>query len=121
MEGDEAEASTSHDKKKLLRKFKSICVFCGSRAGYNSSFTDAALQLGKLMVILFWNAQKHTYMYKFTRYVIAYHERPVFGICFACFSGSVRMVYDKVLEILRHACCQTDIICYKKITGWGKD
>ncbi|KAL8155046.1 cytokinin riboside 5'-monophosphate phosphoribohydrolase LOG1-like isoform X1 [Apium graveolens] len=50
MEGDEAETSASHEKKIISRKFKSICVFCGSRAGYNSSFTHAALQLGKLMV-----------------------------------------------------------------------
>ncbi|PIN14088.1 hypothetical protein CDL12_13292 [Handroanthus impetiginosus] len=32
------------------RKFKKICVFCGSRTGYKSSFTDAALQLGKQLV-----------------------------------------------------------------------
>ncbi|KAG8391235.1 hypothetical protein BUALT_Bualt01G0166900 [Buddleja alternifolia] len=32
------------------RKFKTICVFCGSRTGYRSSFSDAALQLGKQLV-----------------------------------------------------------------------
>ncbi|KAL1564393.1 Cytokinin riboside 5'-monophosphate phosphoribohydrolase log1 [Salvia divinorum] len=32
------------------RKFKRICVFCGSRAGNKPSFTDAALQLGKQLV-----------------------------------------------------------------------
>ncbi|GKV27485.1 hypothetical protein SLEP1_g36657 [Rubroshorea leprosula] len=31
-------------------KFKSICVFCGSRAGQKASFTDAALELGKQLV-----------------------------------------------------------------------
>ncbi|KAL8062007.1 hypothetical protein ABFX02_02G119300 [Erythranthe guttata] len=31
-------------------KFKRICVFCGSRTGYRSSFSDAALQLGKQLV-----------------------------------------------------------------------
>lgn len=32
-------------------RFKRICVFCGSRAGYKSAFSDAALELGKLLVI----------------------------------------------------------------------
>ncbi|XAR63451.1 hypothetical protein NMG60_11023390 [Bertholletia excelsa] len=32
------------------RKFKSICVFCGSRAGNKSAFSDAALELGKQLV-----------------------------------------------------------------------
>ncbi|KAL5981998.1 hypothetical protein ACLOJK_016065 [Asimina triloba] len=30
-------------------EFKRICVFCGSRSGNRSTFSDAALQLGKLM------------------------------------------------------------------------
>ncbi|KAK6933814.1 LOG family [Dillenia turbinata] len=46
MEGDDQESSSSENK----RKFKKICVFCGSRAGNKSSFSDAALELGKLMV-----------------------------------------------------------------------
>lgn len=33
-------------------RFKKICVFCGSRAGYKSAFSDAALELGKFLVIL---------------------------------------------------------------------
>ncbi|KAL3815087.1 hypothetical protein ACJIZ3_016355 [Penstemon smallii] len=32
------------------KKFKRICVFCGSRKGYKSSFADAALQLGKQLI-----------------------------------------------------------------------
>ena len=32
-------------------KFKTICVFCGSRAGYKSAFSDAALELGNFLVI----------------------------------------------------------------------
>ncbi|KAA8515673.1 hypothetical protein F0562_018716 [Nyssa sinensis] len=32
------------------RRFKRICVFCGSRAGYKSTFSDAALELGKQLV-----------------------------------------------------------------------
>ncbi|OAY83912.1 putative cytokinin riboside 5'-monophosphate phosphoribohydrolase LOG4, partial [Ananas comosus] len=32
------------------RSFKTICVFCGSRAGNNPSFTDATLQLGKILI-----------------------------------------------------------------------
>ncbi|XP_044491232.1 cytokinin riboside 5'-monophosphate phosphoribohydrolase LOG1-like [Mangifera indica] len=41
-------ASSSSNEKK--RKFKRICVFCGSRAGYKSSFSEAALELGKELV-----------------------------------------------------------------------
>lgn len=32
------------------RKFNSVCVFCGSRAGYKPIFADAALELGKVLV-----------------------------------------------------------------------
>ncbi|XWS45730.1 hypothetical protein CRYUN_Cryun14cG0004600 [Craigia yunnanensis] len=39
--------STTSEKK---RRFKTICVFCGSRAGYKASFGDAALELGKQLV-----------------------------------------------------------------------
>ncbi|XP_019186461.1 PREDICTED: probable cytokinin riboside 5'-monophosphate phosphoribohydrolase LOGL10 [Ipomoea nil] len=45
--GDHHQASNSDEKK---RRFKRICVFCGSRTGYRSSFSDAALQLGKELV-----------------------------------------------------------------------
>ncbi|XP_031273778.1 cytokinin riboside 5'-monophosphate phosphoribohydrolase LOG1-like [Pistacia vera] len=41
-------ASSSSNEK--TRKFKRICVFCGSRAGYKSSFSEAALELGKELV-----------------------------------------------------------------------
>nr|GMD65282.1 cytokinin riboside 5'-monophosphate phosphoribohydrolase LOG1-like [Ipomoea batatas] len=44
--GDD-QASNSDEKK---RRFKRICVFCGSRTGYRSSFSDATLQLGKELV-----------------------------------------------------------------------
>ncbi|KAM7512340.1 hypothetical protein LguiB_011215 [Lonicera macranthoides] len=47
-EGDDKGNSMHHEKKK--RKFKRICVFCGSRAGYKSSFSDAAIELGKQLV-----------------------------------------------------------------------
>ncbi|XP_010241256.1 PREDICTED: cytokinin riboside 5'-monophosphate phosphoribohydrolase LOG1-like [Nelumbo nucifera] len=46
MEGDE-EVSVPSEKK---RRFKRICVFCGSKAGYKSTFSDAALELGKQLV-----------------------------------------------------------------------
>ncbi|KAK6119241.1 hypothetical protein DH2020_047024 [Rehmannia glutinosa] len=45
MEGDHIGTSSPKE-----RKFKRICVFCGSRKGYKSSFSDAALQLGKQLV-----------------------------------------------------------------------
>ncbi|KAL3580114.1 hypothetical protein D5086_017949 [Populus alba] len=41
MEGEEGISATSEKK----GRFKRICVFCGSRAGYKSSFTDASLSL----------------------------------------------------------------------------
>ncbi|KAL5543535.1 hypothetical protein UlMin_007319 [Ulmus minor] len=47
MEGREV-TSTTNEKKE--RRFRRICVFCGSCTGYNSAFSDAALELGKLMV-----------------------------------------------------------------------
>ncbi|KAF5736440.1 hypothetical protein HS088_TW14G00582 [Tripterygium wilfordii] len=40
--------TTKSDEKKT--KFQRICVFCGSRAGYKSSFADAAFELGKQLV-----------------------------------------------------------------------
>ncbi|XP_057497708.1 cytokinin riboside 5'-monophosphate phosphoribohydrolase LOG1-like isoform X2 [Actinidia eriantha] len=46
MEGDEGKRSTNEKR----RKFKRICVFCGSRAGHKSAFSDAALELGKQLV-----------------------------------------------------------------------
>ena len=48
MEGEEGSSATPNIKKRI---FKRICVFCGSRAGYKSTFGDAALELGKLLVI----------------------------------------------------------------------
>lgn len=48
MEGEEGSSATPNAKKRI---FKRICVFCGSRAGYKSTFGDAALELGKLLVI----------------------------------------------------------------------
>ncbi|EOX96673.1 hypothetical protein QUC31_005689 [Theobroma cacao] len=39
--------STANEMK---RRFKKICVFCGSNAGYKASFGDAALELGKQLV-----------------------------------------------------------------------
>ncbi|KAB1224829.1 putative cytokinin riboside 5'-monophosphate phosphoribohydrolase LOG4 [Morella rubra] len=31
-------------------RFERICVFCGSRAGYKPAFSDAALELGQLLI-----------------------------------------------------------------------
>ncbi|KAM3686127.1 hypothetical protein ACB098_11G177100 [Castanea mollissima] len=47
MEGEDGSSATPNVKKRI---FKRICVFCGSRAGYKSTFSDAALELGKLLV-----------------------------------------------------------------------
>jgi len=49
MEG-EVEVSAENKQK---GRFRRICVFCGSRVRYRSSFSDAALDLGELLVILF--------------------------------------------------------------------
>ncbi|XP_072977973.1 cytokinin riboside 5'-monophosphate phosphoribohydrolase LOG1-like [Typha angustifolia] len=38
------------DASQHKRKFKRICVFCGSRAGNRRSFSDSALDLGKQLV-----------------------------------------------------------------------
>jgi len=46
MEGVEG-TSEPNEKK---GRFKRICVFCGSRPGYKSTFSDAALELGKMLV-----------------------------------------------------------------------
>ncbi|OVA19110.1 Cytokinin riboside 5'-monophosphate phosphoribohydrolase LOG [Macleaya cordata] len=46
MEGDEGVPILSQN----IGRFKRICVFCGSRAGYKSTFSEAALELGKQMV-----------------------------------------------------------------------
>eukprot|EP00258_Populus_trichocarpa_P048287 XP_024464306.1 cytokinin riboside 5'-monophosphate phosphoribohydrolase LOG1 isoform X1 [Populus trichocarpa] len=46
MEGEEGISARSEKK----GRFKRICVFCGSRAGYKSSFSDASLELGKQLV-----------------------------------------------------------------------
>jgi hypothetical protein len=49
MEGVEG-ASSPNEKK---GRFKRICVFCGSRPGYKSTFSDAALELGKVLVMYY--------------------------------------------------------------------
>ncbi|CAH1440458.1 unnamed protein product [Lactuca virosa] len=41
---------TSSKEEERGRKLKRICVFCGSRTGFRSSFTDAALELGQELV-----------------------------------------------------------------------
>ncbi|KAL5708134.1 Cytokinin riboside 5'-monophosphate phosphoribohydrolase log8 [Ranunculus cassubicifolius] len=46
MEGDEVVPTQSEKKS----KFRTICVFCGSRAGYKSAFSEATLELGKQLV-----------------------------------------------------------------------
>ncbi|GJR59124.1 cytokinin riboside 5'-monophosphate phosphoribohydrolase LOG1-like protein [Tanacetum coccineum] len=46
MEGE----GTSSKEVETSKKLKRICVFCGSRTGLRSSFTDAALELGQEMV-----------------------------------------------------------------------
>lgn len=48
QEMEEKAGTTKTNESKV--KFKSICVFCGSKAGYKSTFSEAALQLGKLLV-----------------------------------------------------------------------
>lgn len=44
MEGEETEM-------KQQSRFKRICVFCGSSPGNKSSYKDAAIELGKELVI----------------------------------------------------------------------
>nr|KAJ0225613.1 hypothetical protein LSAT_V11C100042410 [Lactuca sativa] len=44
------EREGTSSKEERGRKLKRICVFCGSRTGFRSSFTDAALELGQELV-----------------------------------------------------------------------
>lgn len=46
MEASKQEAVESENK----MKFRRICVFCGSRSGNRTSFSDATLDLGKQLV-----------------------------------------------------------------------
>ncbi|XP_015881644.2 cytokinin riboside 5'-monophosphate phosphoribohydrolase LOG1 [Ziziphus jujuba] len=48
MEGEQVLLKSTANEQR--RRFKRICVFCGSRVGYKSVFGDAALELGKLLV-----------------------------------------------------------------------
>ncbi|KAH7527858.1 hypothetical protein FEM48_Zijuj05G0011100 [Ziziphus jujuba var. spinosa] len=48
MEGEQVILKSTANEQR--RRFKRICVFCGSRVGYKSVFGDAALELGKLLV-----------------------------------------------------------------------
>lgn len=48
MEGSQEKSEAS----KKSGRFKTVCVFCGSRSGYKPAFSDAALELGKELVIL---------------------------------------------------------------------
>lgn len=49
MEGEQVLLESKANEQR--RRIRRICVFCGSRAGYKSAFGDAALELGKLLVI----------------------------------------------------------------------
>ncbi|XP_023515227.1 probable cytokinin riboside 5'-monophosphate phosphoribohydrolase LOGL10 isoform X4 [Cucurbita pepo subsp. pepo] len=46
MEGTDL-SSTSEQK---LGRFKRVCVFCGSKAGYKSTYAEATIELGKILV-----------------------------------------------------------------------
>uniref|UniRef100_A0A9I9DUW9 Cytokinin riboside 5'-monophosphate phosphoribohydrolase n=1 Tax=Cucumis melo TaxID=3656 RepID=A0A9I9DUW9_CUCME len=46
MEGT-GQSSTSEQK---LGRFKRVCVFCGSKAGYKSTYAEATVELGKVLV-----------------------------------------------------------------------
>jgi predicted Rossmann-fold nucleotide-binding protein len=43
------------EKEMKLSKFKRICVFCGSSPGKKSSYGDAAIELGRELVMSFFN------------------------------------------------------------------
>jgi len=50
----EGEGKVSAENVQQQSRFKRICVFCGSRVGYKSAFSDAALELGKFMVFFLY-------------------------------------------------------------------
>lgn len=73
MEGDDQERAASSTKERR-RKFKRICVFCGSRAGHKSAFSDAALQLGNQLVqFIYMIVLAHAHSYAHIR------SKAVFG------------------------------------------
>ncbi|KAJ9558328.1 hypothetical protein OSB04_012942 [Centaurea solstitialis] len=47
---EEEEVEVYKEKDERPRKLKRICVFCGSRPGFKSSFSHAALELGQELV-----------------------------------------------------------------------
>lgn len=49
----------------MVSKFKRICVFCGSSQGKKSSYQDAAIELGKELVFLFFS-QKWNFPFLFS-------------------------------------------------------
>ncbi|KAH9302007.1 hypothetical protein KI387_013590, partial [Taxus chinensis] len=44
------QVSINQDVTQAVSKFKRICVFCGSRSGYKTVFSQAALDLAKELV-----------------------------------------------------------------------
>ncbi|XP_076930623.1 putative cytokinin riboside 5'-monophosphate phosphoribohydrolase LOGL10 [Bidens hawaiensis] len=46
----EGKGSSSIEEEEKPRKLKRVCVFCGSRPGFRTSFTEAALELGQELV-----------------------------------------------------------------------
>jgi len=69
----EGEGKVSAENEQQSR-FKRICVFCGSRAGYKSAFSDAALELGKFMVfsilLMHTNSSKNTGLFPFCAIIL---------------------------------------------------
>lgn len=51
MEEEEEGIRRRSEEEVVKRRFKTICVFCGSRAGYKASFGEAALDLGRQLVL----------------------------------------------------------------------
>ncbi|XP_076918521.1 putative cytokinin riboside 5'-monophosphate phosphoribohydrolase LOGL10 [Bidens hawaiensis] len=50
MEGKGASSIEEKEEEKKPSKLKRVCVFCGSRPGFRTSFTEAALELGQELV-----------------------------------------------------------------------
>lgn len=69
-------------------KFKRICVFCGSSQGKKTSYQEAAIELGKELVLLSWQ-QWHSFLYYliffifyyFFYYYYYYSVSPFFCFC----------------------------------------
>lgn len=62
-------------------KFKRICVFCGSSQGKKTSYQEAAIELGKELVLLSWQ-QWHSFLYYLIFFIFYFFLLLLLLFCF---------------------------------------